>query len=147
MIEVSTEFDEINNPVNRTYVGELVQQVLWNRNISVGAVTVIFTNADHLKNLKKQFFNEDVYTDVIAFRLDNQNNEPFEGEIYISLEMAEENSQEFNTSFHNELSRLIIHGCLHLLGYEDSTEKSKAEMTNLENSYLKNSDTSHLLKI
>lgn len=146
MIEVSTEFDEINNPLNRTFVGELVQQVLSDKNISEGAVTVIFTGADHLKNLKKQFFNEDVYTDVIAFRLDNQNNETFEGEIYISPEMAKENSQQFETLLHNELSRLVIHGCLHLLGYEDSTEKSKAEMTSMENFYLENSDTSLLLK-
>ena len=61
---------------------------------------------------------------LIAQKLRND----LEAEIYISVEMARINSKEFNVSLNNELSRLIIHGVLHLIGFNDDTEDSKKVM-------------------
>jgi len=74
---------------------------------------------------------------VIAFRLNNYEEKVVEGEVYISLPRARENAKTFGEPFEREISRLLIHGVLHLLGYEDDTKKSKMVMTSLENKYLK----------
>ena len=88
-----------------------------------------------LRQFKLNFFKQDVLTDVIAFNLEDKG-EPIEGEIYISLNRVKENAKEFNEELINELKRVIIHGCLHLIGYDDSTIQEKTQMTSLENRYL-----------
>ena len=87
---------------------------------------MIFCNNDKLNSFKKEYFNDDVLTDIVTFPIKNDND--LEAEIYISIEMARINSKEFNVSLDNELSRLIIHGILHLIGFKDDTEDSKKIM-------------------
>ena len=83
--------------------------------------------------MKKEYFNQDLYTDVIAFNIDHN---PFEGEIYISHDRIKDNAKKFNQSFEDELKRILIHGSLHLCGYDDQTPQDKSEMTSLEENYL-----------
>jgi rRNA maturation RNase YbeY len=59
------------------------------------------------------------------------------GDIFISLERIVENSIEFQTTFENELSRVLVHGVLHLIGYKDKNENDKLLMTEKENYYIK----------
>ena len=73
---------------------------------------------------------------MIAFRLNEYKEKSVEGEIYISLPRAKENAESFGEPFEKEVARLIIHGNLHLLGFEDETEEEKTEMTKLENDFL-----------
>ena len=76
----------------------------------------------------------DVFTDVMAFNLgDNKN---IDGEVYISIEDVLENSKLYSKTFNEEFSRIVIHGLLHLLGYDDKTKKEKDNMTLLEEKYL-----------
>lgn len=98
-------------------------------------VRVVFTDDEHLRRLKQQFFGEDSYTDVIAFNL-NEPDEPIEGEIYISPERALENSRRYQEPYLKELRRLVVHGSLHLLGYDDASSEDQARMHTLENHYL-----------
>ena len=98
-------------------------------------MTIIISNDDFLRKLKLQFFNQDVLTDIIAFNLEDKN-DPIEGEIYISFDRVKENAKEYNEKFINEFKRVIIHGCLHLIGFDDSTNEEKKKMTYLENIYL-----------
>ncbi len=67
----------------------------------------------------------------------NDYNESLEGDIFISIDRVKENSLKYNDSFESELMRVLIHGTLHLLGYEDSDLSEKKIMTNKENYYLK----------
>ena len=89
-----------------------------------------------LADLKKKYFLKDQFTDVIAFRLNDYNKSNVEGEIYISLPRARDNAGNFNEPYEKEVSRLIIHGCLHLLGFNDESKKEKKEMTKMENDLL-----------
>ena len=89
-------------------------------------VNLIFCDNDKLNSFKKEYFNDDVLTDIVTFPIKNDND--LEAEIYISVEMAKLNSEELNISLDNELSRLIIHGVLHLIGFNDDTEDSKEIM-------------------
>ena len=85
--------------------------------------------------MKKDYFNIDVYTDVIAFNLEDKN-DCLDGEIYISIDDVIENSKIFSKSINNEFARILIHGILHLLGYDDKTKLQKDQMSQLENHYL-----------
>ena len=101
---------------------------------SAKEISIIFVDDDYLRQLHSDFLNDDSYTDVMSFNLNE--NDQIEGEIYISLDHARHYANEFNVSFSSEIARLIIHGILHLKGYDDHTEDGKQEMHELENDYL-----------
>ena len=105
------------------------------------SITFIFSNDDKLRKLKKEYFGEDVFTDTISFNLEEES-DPIEGEVYISLERVSENAHTFQQDFITEYKRVIIHGCLHLLGYNDELPEDKIKMTELEETYL-----SHNIKV
>jgi rRNA maturation RNase YbeY len=98
-------------------------------------VNVIFLQQTELRLLKKKYFDLDVFTDVIAFNL-NDPHEAIEGEIYLSMEQIALNAIQYKTDPMEELYRVLIHGCLHLCGYEDEISEQKAQMTSLEDRYL-----------
>ena len=89
-------------------------------------INIIFCDNDKLNSFKQEYFNDDVLTDIVTFPIKNDNK--LEAEIYISIEMAKINADEFNVTLNNELSRLIVHGVLHLIGFNDDTEDSKKIM-------------------
>ena len=122
----------------------LAQNILFQGGQSDGQLTIIFTHDELLRELKYHYFKQDFYTDVIAFRLD-ENDELFEGEVYISPKRAGENSTKFNKPLEQELARLVCHGCLHLLGRKDKTEKQKTSMKKEENRLLKKFSSKQIL--
>ena len=73
-------------------------------------------------------------TDVITFPIDEE--PPIYGEIYISIDTARRQAEEYGVSLRNELCRLAVHGALHLAGYDDATPKQREKMHNLENQYI-----------
>ena len=79
-----------------------------------------------LNDFKVKYFNDDVLTDIVTFPI--RNDSELEAEIYISHEMAIQNAKEFKVSLNNEISRLIVHGILHLIGFNDTTKEKKKEM-------------------
>ena len=87
--------------------------------------------------MKKEYFNKDVLTDTSSFNLEEEG-DPIEGEIYISLERVAENAQTYKQDFIMECKRVIIHSCLHLLGFDDQLQEEKKEMTRQEDYYLSN---------
>ena len=136
MIKIKVETDPELNPPNDKTVSIIITQLFESKGIQNGDLLFIFGNDELLNGLKKEFFNQNHFTDVIAFRMNDYAQENVEGEVYISLPRVEENAKKFNQPFHKELCRLIIHGGLHLLGYKDKTDEEKAEMTRQENQYL-----------
>jgi rRNA maturation RNase YbeY len=99
-----------------------------------------------LSSLKKEFFHKDQWTDVIAFRLNDYDEKELDGEIYISLPRAKENATSFNEPYEKEVTRLIIHGFLHLLGFDDESDEEKKEMTKLENEFLNQTNWQNLFE-
>jgi rRNA maturation RNase YbeY len=83
--------------------------------------------------LNKQYLQHDYATDVITFPLDEQ---PLYGEIYVSLETARRQANEYGVTVVNELCRLAVHGALHLLGYDDATLEDRAAMHKLESKFI-----------
>ena len=100
-------------------------------------VSVILSDREYLSKLKKKYFNLNQYTDVIAFNLEEGDN-LIDGEIYISIDDVYENSKLYSQSFDDEFKRVLIHGILHLIGYDDKEDKEIKKMRRLENKYLLN---------
>ena len=82
-----------------------------------------------------EYLNHDTLTDVITFPYDNSGN-LIEGDIFISIDRIHDNAKTFETTFTNELHRVIIHGALHLCGYGDKSEEEAKEMRRKENEAL-----------
>ena len=129
-VEIHNEFDI---QLNKSSIQGLLENILFDNKQNTGSINIIMTDDETLRRMKKEYFNQDLYTDVIAFNIDDN---PFEGEIYISHDRIKDNAKKFNQSFEDELKRILIHGSLHLCGYDDKTPKEKLEMTSLEENYL-----------
>ena len=119
---------------NQESIRGLLEMVLSENKHQSADINIIITDDDSLRQMKKEYFNQDVYTDVIAFNIDE---DPFEGELYISYDRIKDNAEKFNDSFEGEFKRILIHGTLHLCGFDDQTKEDKSRMTLMEEDYLK----------
>jgi probable rRNA maturation factor len=92
-------------------------------------INIVFVDNKKIRSLSKRFLDEDHDTDVIAFPYDDvpSSDGPF-GDIFISLPMAKYNAERFGDDYKTEVVRLIIHGTLHMLGYDDHNPKKKKVM-------------------
>lgn len=111
-----------------------IKQVIDEHCKKVGDVSFIFCSDTYLLDVNKQYLDHDYFTDVITF--DYVEGDVVSCDIFISVDRVEENAKSFSTSFSNELNRVIIHGILHLLGYNDKTDTDKLIMTGKEDLYL-----------
>ncbi len=133
-IQIISEIqDEVN--IDDEWLSVVCKKIFNDNKKRNGDIIIIISDDDMLRKMKRVFFKKDLLTDVIAFNLEDIG-DPIEGEIYISFKRVKENAQDFEQEINTELKRVIIHGCLHLLGYNDITAIEKNEMTTLENYYL-----------
>ncbi len=100
----------------------------------VGNIAIVFTTDEYLKDINIKFLKKDYYTDIISF--DNSTERELSGDLIISIERVKENSLQYSQSLCDELHRVIIHGILHILGYNDLTESEKVIMSQKEDYYL-----------
>ena len=137
MINIQFEIDPKVERPNIKISREIISSILKEEGKSEADILVIYTIDQTLSDLKKIFFNKDQLTDVIAFRMNAYEEVKVEGEIYISIPQVKKNAKEYGQSFSKELARIIIHGSLHLLNYDDATSNEKIRMTEKEDYYLK----------
>ena len=136
MIKVQVEYDKVEKlHIDYKWIKKVCEKILNDNNRNDGAVTIIFSNDSKLHKLQKEYIGKDVFTDTISFNLEKKG-DPIEGEVYISVDRVSENANIFKKDFISECKRVIIHGCLHLLGYNDELPKDKIKMTYLEEIYL-----------
>ena len=136
MINVQIETDQKLVKLKEKSILKLVSVVMKSEYIKTAEILLIFTTDNVLMELKKEYFNQEHYTDVIAFRLNDYDEDKVEGEIYISVPQVSKNAKQYNQAFNKELSRIIIHGSLHLLNYKDKTPQEKIKMTEKEDYFL-----------
>ncbi len=99
-----------------------------------GELNLIFTSDKYLLTINKEYLQHNYYTDIITFNYNEGNT--INGDIFISIDTVENNSRLYNVSFEEELHRVIIHGVLHLLAYDDKSAEEKEQMREKENEYL-----------
>ena len=137
MNEVSIFYDHPTPPIIENNLKSLCREVLISEGFEKYSLSIIFVDDEKLKKMKKKYFNQDLYTDVIAFNLSDDKSK-LDGEIYISFDAIKINSELYKTNINNELQRIVVHGTLHLMGYEDNTKDKKEKMTKTENFFLLN---------
>ncbi len=133
---ITVDVDPAFSGFNQSIIQKIINSVFEEEGYLADDVAIVFGDDSLLNKLKKDFFNLDQLTDVIAFRLNDYEDKSIEGEIYISVPRAKENAIEFSEPFAKEIGRLIIHGGLHLLNYDDQTTVDKKVMTGKEDEYL-----------
>lgn len=111
---------------------------LWISNVitfhkkQLGELNYIFCSDEYILDINNQYLKHDYYTDIITFNY--VENDVISGDIFISVDTVKSNSDLYNNSnFKEELDRVIIHGVLHLIGFNDKTDSEQLEMTKQEN--------------
>lgn len=106
-----------------------------NEDFKIGVLNYILTNDNILVQINKEYLRHFTLTDIITFDLSEKEGE-LSGDIFISIDRARENAKKFKVSLNNELSRLMIHGVLHLIGYKDKSREEREIMRVKEEFYL-----------
>ena len=121
--------------VNKIRILKLVNNLKKELNFSISSLPVNFISSSEITIINKKYLNHNYSTDIITFNYSGSQNN-LDGEIFISYDDAKKNSHKFKNSLAEEIFRLVIHGILHLLGYDDIKAKDYKIMKRLENQLL-----------
>ncbi len=122
-------------PISHNNVRESVSEVMDGEDCRFNEIIVNFVNDSAIRKLNLEYLDHNYNTDIITFPYNDKRKE-IEGEIFISLDTVKKNGKFYGSGYKKELRRVIIHGCLHLAGYEDSSVKQKELIRSRENYYL-----------
>lgn len=120
---------------NKKAIKEWIKKVVVAEKKQVGQINYVFLSDSDLLKLNIEFLNHKTYTDIITF--DYNAGEKVNADIFISVDRVRENASKFQTTFMDELHRVMVHGILHLCGYKDKTKKHRTEMRQREEYWLK----------
>lgn len=118
----------------KRFTSKWLKEVALSESRSIGDVSVIFCSDNYLLDVNIKYLGHDYYTDIITF--DYCEASVLSGDLFISVDSVRDNASYFKVSFEEELNRVIVHGLLHLIGYDDHTEADIAMMRSKENHYL-----------
>ena len=100
----------------------------------LGDISIVFCSDPYILKVNRKYLGHDYYTDIITFDYCSDNT--LAGDLFISIDSVKDNSAYYGSSFEEELDRVIVHGILHLVGYDDHTESDIKTMREKENFYL-----------
>lgn len=112
-----------------------IQNCLISEGIKECEINYIFCSDEYLHEINTRYLDHDTYTDIITFPMEITETS-IQSDIFISIERIRENAKLYSKSFVNELSRVIIHGVLHLVGFDDKAIEDKQLMREKEDYYL-----------
>ena len=134
-MNVTFQTEGIDFPkIEEDKLSEWIDKVAKKYNKEVGEISYLFCDDEKILEVNREYLNHDFYTDIITFDYSEDN--IISGDIIISLQMVESNSQMYKTEYLEELHRVIIHGILHLCGVKDSTLEEETLMRKAEDNAL-----------
>ena len=119
---------------NASKIKELIIKVIRNEKKIPGDLNFIIISDDNIREINKEFLKRNTFTDVISFDYGTDNT--VNGEVYISMDTVKFNANNYKVSLKSELLRVMIHGTLHLCGYQDKTDEEKREMHKQEEKWM-----------
>lgn len=120
---------------NRIKVKKWLSKVIDEEGKGQPAISYVFCSDPYLLELNKKYLNHTSFTDILTFP-DVTTDGKMTGDIFISIDRIRENAEKYDQPFETELYRVMVHGALHLLGYNDKSKKDKELMTSKEDYYL-----------
>lgn len=123
--------------INKRKIHLLVNRLTKELKFNISNLEINFISNEDIKRINKIYLNHNFTTDIITFSY-SSDTKNIDGEIIISIDDAQINSQKFKVSFYEEIARLVIHGILHLLGFDDQITNDKKIMKRMENKLLSN---------
>ncbi|HSH20054.1 MAG TPA: rRNA maturation RNase YbeY [Draconibacterium sp.] len=119
-------------------ISEYIKVLIDNELKESGEISIIFCSDKYLLEINTEYLQHNFFTDIITFNYVEGN--IISGDLFISSERVKENAAQYGASFIMELYRVIFHGVLHLVGYNDKTENEKKIMREKEDYYLSEVD-------
>jgi probable rRNA maturation factor len=119
---------------NEEVIATWLSNVIVSENKTEGEINYIFCDDDYLHKINIEYLNHDTLTDIISF--DYTMGNEISGDIFVSIERVLDNSKDYNTSFEDELKRVLVHGVLHYCGYKDKSEADEELMRSKEDEKL-----------
>ena len=123
--------------LNLPQVEQIIKAILRHEGLKTATLSVVFVTDSQIKLLNKKFLGRSYATDVLAFDLRDKETENLRGDVIISLDTVLRNSKVFNSSFAQEVVLCVIHGILHLLGFDDHRSVDIKKMRAKEQQLLK----------
>ena len=120
---------------NETDYSKWLTKVIESEQCVVGEIVYAFFNDKDLKTLNNKYLGHNYYTDVLSFN--DSCEKRINGNIAISVDRVKDNGKTYGVAFDHEMLRVMVHGLLHFMGYNDSNEDEKTEMTKKENEKIK----------
>ena len=112
----------------------IIEKIILDNHRKYGPVCIIFCSDSYMLKLNEKYLNHFYNTDIITFNYNTE--EIISGDLFIGIEQVRRNAQIYDQEFHIELARVVIHGILHLVGFNDKSQADKIQMTEMENKYL-----------
>ncbi|MDR0547482.1 MAG: rRNA maturation RNase YbeY [Dysgonamonadaceae bacterium] len=120
--------------IERREITNWIKQVATQHQKRVGEITYIFCSDDEILRINREYLKHDYYTDIITF--DYSEKDRISGDLFISLDTVKSNSEQYNTDFIEEIRRVMIHGILHLCGFNDKSPEDEKLMRQKEDKAL-----------
>ena len=117
-------------------VSNWISRIVQSEDQEIAAINFIFCSDNYLLEVNRTYLNHDYFTDIITFDQREYDDDPLESDIFISIDRVKENAEALSNSFETELHRVIIHGVLHLLGWNDKSDDEKQAMREKEEACL-----------
>lgn len=127
-LQIHSEFVLIKKRIVHKLISSLIKEF----DLTISFLSINFIKSFELREINKKHLNHDYETDVITFNYSKKEKD-IDGEILISFEEAAINAKKYRVTHQKELLRLVIHGVLHLLHFDDKNEKRKKIMKQMEN--------------
>lgn len=136
MIRFST-IDIAMPKIDTSRVRSWITSVVESRGYQVGELYYYFCSDDALLEINRERLGHDFYTDIVTFPLHDEGT-IISSEFCISVDRVADNATSFGRSFESELHRVIIHGVLHLIGFDDLSDSDRVAMREMEEKCLEN---------
>jgi len=138
--------DHASRSVSEPKLRACVHALLDGEDATLASLSIVLSDHATVHRLNRDYLSHDYETDVLSFSLqdpdaasasdDSEATPVVDGEVYVDLDTAAERCAEFNATFEEEALRYVLHGVLHLVGYDDATPEQRMHMRRLEDRYL-----------
>ncbi len=129
-------FNHTKRKLRKANIHKVVGEITRTLHLKINDLEINFVDEKLIHDINKKYLQHDYSTDIITFNY-SEDNSILEGEIFISVDDAQKNAKKFKVLLENEILRLLVHGILHMIGYDDIEPNDRRRMKRVENRLVK----------